>query len=110
MKEITGQINDIASNICDHFCKYNGTGNDDVICAYVEKHGHCPLDLLTGENDRPKLWKCTECGDTFAPDEIEEDFYEVNAEAHLCICPDCMDNLNHLDADDMFDYLMKKGD
>lgn len=55
-------------------------------------------------------WKCTECGEEFAPDEMEDDFYEVNAEEHLCICPDCMDNLNRLDADDMFDYLMKKGD
>lgn len=55
-------------------------------------------------------WRCTECGEEFTSDEMESDFYIVNQRKKLCICPDCMDNIERMDEDDKFDYLMEKGD
>lgn len=39
-------LREMAENICDNYCKYGGTGEEDFICDEVKEKGKCPLYVL----------------------------------------------------------------
>lgn len=43
---VTKTIEETCERICDSFCKYAGTGNEDGICEYCAAGNDCPLDSL----------------------------------------------------------------
>ncbi|MDD3052460.1 MAG: hypothetical protein PHR06_15145 [Candidatus Cloacimonetes bacterium] len=45
-KDIKQQLEEIAGNICDNFCKYNETCDDNAECQWVREGDQCPLDKL----------------------------------------------------------------
>ena len=50
MSDIQLLIAETAETICDHFCKYSGTGDNDNGCVYSQTHaGECPFDALLKE-------------------------------------------------------------
>lgn len=51
-KELRESIMETAENICDNFCKFGGTGNENG-CAWCQTHeGDCPLDKILKEVER----------------------------------------------------------
>lgn len=42
-KSVTEQIEDIAGNICDNFCKYRETCDENCECEYIRQGNDCPL-------------------------------------------------------------------
>lgn len=36
----------VREDICDNYCKYRETGDDDGVCDVIRDGGICPLDLL----------------------------------------------------------------
>lgn len=56
MSELENLIIQTSENVCDNFCKYSGTGNENG-CVYCQTHcGECPLDDLLKEIGK---WHCT---------------------------------------------------
>ena len=56
MSDLQLLIEETAENVCDNFCKYNNTGDDNG-CVYMQTHaGACPFDALLKEIG---LWHCT---------------------------------------------------
>lgn len=45
-KSVTKQLEDLASNICDNFCKYRDTCDENCECEYIRQGNNCPLDVL----------------------------------------------------------------
>ena len=46
-KEIEAVVVKVQANICDNFCKYRETADEDLVCEYMREHeGSCPLDEL----------------------------------------------------------------
>lgn len=44
---IQALLESTCETICDNFCKYRDTGDDECICDYVRDGQHtCPLDFL----------------------------------------------------------------
>ena len=43
---VTKMIEDIASEVCDHLCKYRETADEESVCDYMREHEQCPLDKL----------------------------------------------------------------
>lgn len=43
IKEI---ITEVSEDICDNYCKYRDTADDDFICDAIREKGSCPLDRL----------------------------------------------------------------
>ena len=55
MSDLQNLIVETVEDVCDHFCKYSGTG-DKKRCVYVETHsGECPFDELLKEIENDKL-------------------------------------------------------
>lgn len=40
------QLEQIRENICDNFCKYNTTCDENCECDWVRENNSCPLDRL----------------------------------------------------------------
>lgn len=56
MSDLHLKIMETAENMCDNFCKYGGTGDENG-CVYCQTHcGECPLDDLLKEIGE---WHCT---------------------------------------------------
>lgn len=45
-KSIAEQLEEIQSLICDRFCKYGDTTDDDYQCDWLKAGNSCPLDRL----------------------------------------------------------------
>lgn len=45
-KNIREQLEEVAENICDHFCKYNETCDENAECQWIREGNTCPLDKL----------------------------------------------------------------
>lgn len=46
MESIRQQIEEVAGNICDNFCKYQETCDDNCECEWIRSGNDCPLDKL----------------------------------------------------------------
>ncbi len=46
MESITKQIETVAENICDNFCKYRDTCDENCECDWIREGNKCPLDAL----------------------------------------------------------------
>lgn len=47
MEETISQIlEEIRDNICDNYCKYRNTADEDCLCDRTRNGGKCPLDRL----------------------------------------------------------------
>ena len=46
IKIIKERIEKVSEDICDNYCKYQETSDDNGICDAIRENGHCPLDLL----------------------------------------------------------------
>lgn len=44
MKSVTSIIYDVCEDICNNYCKYRETVDEDSICDLVREKGSCPLD------------------------------------------------------------------
>lgn len=45
-KIIKEQIEKVRNEICDNYCKYRETADEDIICDVIREKGSCPLDVL----------------------------------------------------------------
>lgn len=46
-KSIKKILQEVSENICDNFCKYRDTSDDDCLCDYIRDGSKsCPLDIL----------------------------------------------------------------
>lgn len=45
-KNITEQLEEFAENICDNFCKYAETVDENAECQWMTEGNICPLDKL----------------------------------------------------------------
>lgn len=45
-RSVTLQIQDVCETICDHFCKYNTTCDENGECEYIRQGNNCPLDKI----------------------------------------------------------------
>ena len=45
-KPITEQLQALAENICENYCQYRGTVDDDALCDIIRDGGDCPLDVI----------------------------------------------------------------
>ena len=46
-KRIKEILQEVSENICDNFCKYRDTCDDDNLCDYIRDGSKsCPLDIL----------------------------------------------------------------
>lgn len=43
---VVHQLEELAENICDNFCKYNSTCDDNCECDWIRSGQKCPLDKL----------------------------------------------------------------
>ena len=39
-------LHDLAENICDNFCKYQETTDEEGNCDWIRNGGKCPLDKI----------------------------------------------------------------
>lgn len=48
MKEkcLTEQLQELAEDICDNYCKFRDSCDDNAECEVIRSGGKCPLDLL----------------------------------------------------------------
>lgn len=46
IKAVTKIIEEVAEDICDNYCKYRETADDDCLCDITRDGGSCPLDRL----------------------------------------------------------------
>jgi len=45
-KSATDIIEEIRENICDNFCEYRDTCDDNCECEWIRQGNDCPLDAL----------------------------------------------------------------
>ena len=45
-KVISKIMEEIREDICDNYCKYRDTADDDFLCDIIRDGGTCPLDRL----------------------------------------------------------------
>lgn len=45
-QSITSILQQIAEDICDNYCKYRDTCDEDALCDITRNGGDCPLDML----------------------------------------------------------------
>ena len=43
---VTSLLEEVAEDICDNFCKYRDTCDDNCECEHIRKGNTCPLDRL----------------------------------------------------------------
>lgn len=46
IKMITKMIEEVAGDICDNYCKYRDTSDDECVCQPLREGKNCPLDKL----------------------------------------------------------------
>lgn len=46
MDSITKQIEDFCGEICDNFCKWQETCDENCECQWIREGNKCPLDKL----------------------------------------------------------------
>lgn len=46
MKNASHILLKMAEDICDNYCKYRETADEDCICDAIREKGNCPLDVL----------------------------------------------------------------
>lgn len=45
-KTISDILQEVREDICDNYCKYRDTSDDDCLCDVIREGGACPLDIL----------------------------------------------------------------
>ena len=45
-KSVCDILSQIADDICDNYCKYRDTCDEDAMCDIIRDGGECPLDKL----------------------------------------------------------------
>lgn len=45
-KVISKIMEEVREDICDNYCKYRDTADDDFLCDIIRDGGACPLDRL----------------------------------------------------------------
>ncbi|MDE5698138.1 MAG: hypothetical protein K2I96_12140 [Lachnospiraceae bacterium] len=45
-KSIRQMLQEIADDICNNYCKYRDTGDEERLCDLIRDGGDCPLDRL----------------------------------------------------------------
>lgn len=45
-KSIRQMLQEIADDICNNYCKYRDTGDEECLCDLIRDGGDCPLDKL----------------------------------------------------------------
>ncbi len=45
-KSIRQILQEVSDDICDNYCKYRDTGDEDGLCELTRDGGECPLDRL----------------------------------------------------------------
>lgn len=45
-KSVTKIIQEVCEDICDNYCKYRDTVDEDQNCVIMKEKGACPLDVL----------------------------------------------------------------
>ena len=45
-KNISIILTELAEDICENYCKYYETADEDCICDAIREKGGCPLDIL----------------------------------------------------------------
>lgn len=43
---VTDILQSVAEDICDNYCKYRDTCDEDELCGIIRNGGTCPLDRL----------------------------------------------------------------
>lgn len=46
IKSVRQMLQEIAEDICDNYCKYRDTADEDCLCDVIRDGGECPLDRL----------------------------------------------------------------
>lgn len=46
LKSVREIIEEVTEDICDNYCKYRDTSDDDFLCDAIRDGGSCPLDRL----------------------------------------------------------------
>lgn len=47
-KGIIQQLEEVTEEVCQNFCKYADTTNDECECEYMREHHKCVLDKING--------------------------------------------------------------
>ncbi len=45
-KTIVQVLQEVATDICNNFCKYQDTETEDEPCVWIKNGGKCPLDKI----------------------------------------------------------------
>lgn len=45
-KTIYQMLQEISEDICDNYCKYRDTADEECLCDVIRDGGKCPLDKL----------------------------------------------------------------
>ena len=46
IKSIRQMLQEVSEDICDNYCKYRETADEEFLCDVIRNGGKCPLDLL----------------------------------------------------------------
>lgn len=46
-KSIRQILQEITDDICNNYCKYRDTGDEEYLCDLIRDGGKCPLDRLS---------------------------------------------------------------
>lgn len=46
-KSIRQILQEITDDICNNYCKYRDTGDEECLCDLIRDGGKCPLDRLS---------------------------------------------------------------
>ncbi|MEZ3443535.1 MAG: hypothetical protein K1W30_00090 [Lachnospiraceae bacterium] len=46
VKSVAQIVQQVSEDICDNYCKYRDTADEENLCALIRNGGKCPLDLL----------------------------------------------------------------
>jgi len=46
IKSIRQILQEVSDDICDNYCKYRDTGDENCLCELIRNGGECPLDRL----------------------------------------------------------------
>lgn len=45
-KSIREILSEVCEDICDNYCKYRETADEECLCDKIREGGNCPLDRL----------------------------------------------------------------
>lgn len=46
IKSVRQMLQEISEDICDNYCKYRDTADEECLCDVIRGGGECPLDRL----------------------------------------------------------------